>query len=127
MEYSFAIIKSNSVQVRLRQEGVARQIIAFSKMKKEICIREWLAETRISKITEKKEAQVEEQKLNALTRIVQRNYLKLFMEIVRRCHNFQVVAHRIGCNSKINEQKSMWRLLAHMQKRLREERLNLEK
>ncbi len=61
----------------------------------------------------KKEEEVCEEKKVALSRIVARNYLKLFIEITRRLSTFEVVARRIGCYSKINDQKSFWRLLLH--------------
>jgi hypothetical protein len=46
---------------------------------------------------------------------VLRNYLKLFKEIGRRVGNLRSAAIRIGCFSKINEQKSLWRLLLRTQ------------
>ena len=50
----------------------------------------------------KREEEVCEEKKLALSRIVARNYLKLFMEITRRLTTFEVVARRIGCFSRIN-------------------------
>lgn len=51
-------------------------------------MKEWLHIAKSSKLQSEREAAVNAEKRHALNRIVQRNYLKIFMEIARRLRTF---------------------------------------
>jgi hypothetical protein len=79
LKTSFAVIHASSEEMGIRQEAAARQIIAFSRLRKQDCLRKWLHIAKTSKRTQAVAARVEEEKVTALSRIVHRNYLKLFI------------------------------------------------
>jgi hypothetical protein len=88
LKSSFITIHAYNEEVGLRQDVAARQIVAFSRLRKQEALRVWLSIAKTSKRRQAEQAKVEEEKTTALSRIVQRNYLKLFMEIARRLRMF---------------------------------------
>jgi hypothetical protein len=79
LNYSMTALKYYGEKERYLYQGAAKQIVAFSQLRKEHCLREWLNYTRSKNHQEMHVQQVDEAKLEAVARIVQRNYLKLFM------------------------------------------------
>lgn len=51
----------------------------------------------------------------ALERIVVRSYMKLMKRVLRKKAVFREVAGRLALNSRITEQKALWRMVAYLQ------------
>ena len=100
-----------SLLVKLSRKNVAKMIVTFSKIKREQAYFTWQQEAQNSKEKKLIKKEVDEKRLMALRKIMRRNYLKLFVEICQRKLIYEAVATRLACNSQINPQKALWRLL----------------
>ena len=106
-----------SLFVRLSQRNVSKMMMSFAKIRREQAFLIWLDISKDSKNKQQLKVKVDEEKLIALRRIVQRNYLKLFKEINRKLWIVRKVATHLACKSRINQQNSLWRLLVNAEKK----------